>query len=268
MNNQIALRNESRDRILAFEKKALELPQLEIPVKQYIHGGMYAREITIPKDSIVTGQIYKYDHFEVMIKGDITLTTDTGGTQRLTGYNCIKGMSGKKRAAYAHEDTTWVTFHPFDGDDGDAIQDFITADSFEELEEFKVQVNRNDYLSFVNDFHLNQKEITALVENGGDMIADELDCVYVSSSQISGKGLFSSKSFYAGGFICEARIKDKITLAGRYSNHALNANSEIIVTDEGAKMMAIKDIEENEEITVNYRDLMKHRQEAGDLCQE
>lgn len=139
MKSEIALRDESRDKILAFEKKALDMPQIEIPVNQYIHGGMYAREITIPKDTIVTGQIYKYDHFEVMIKGDITLTTDTGDTQRLTGYNCIKGMSGKKRAAYAHEDTTWVTFHPFDGDDGDEIQAFITAETFEELELFRKQ---------------------------------------------------------------------------------------------------------------------------------
>jgi hypothetical protein len=126
----------NRAAILEYEKFALEQPQIDIPVKNYIHGGMYAREITVPKDTILTGQIYKFDHFDVMISGDVTVSTDTGERKRLTGYNLLEGLSGKKRAGYFHEETVWVTFHPFTGKDGDEIQDFITVDSFEELEEF------------------------------------------------------------------------------------------------------------------------------------
>ena len=54
----------NRKNILAFEEIAKTMPQVEIPVKHHIHGGMYGREITIPKGTILTGQIYKFDHFE------------------------------------------------------------------------------------------------------------------------------------------------------------------------------------------------------------
>ena len=57
----------NRSNILAFEDIAKTLPQINIPVKHHIHGGMYAREITIPKDTIITGQIYKFNHFDYKI---------------------------------------------------------------------------------------------------------------------------------------------------------------------------------------------------------
>jgi len=92
---------DNRAIILNFEDIAKTMDQIEIPVIHHIHGGMYGREITIPKDTVLTGQIYKFDHFDIMISGDITVSTDTGETKRFTGYNCFKGMSGKKRAGYS-----------------------------------------------------------------------------------------------------------------------------------------------------------------------
>lgn len=129
----------NRANLLALESKMLEMPQVEIIPKHFIHGSMYAREIIIPKDTILTGKIHKFDHFDVMISGDITVSTDSDETKRLTGYNLLQGVPGKKRAGYAHEDTTWITFHyyPFTESDPEIIGRFITAQSFEELELFE-----------------------------------------------------------------------------------------------------------------------------------
>ncbi|MCH8134950.1 MAG: SET domain-containing protein-lysine N-methyltransferase [Proteobacteria bacterium] len=69
-------------------------------------------------------------------------------------------------------------------------------------------------------------------------------------------------------FIAPARIEALRTNAGRYCNHAFFANAKIIVTDKGADLVAIKNIEADEEITVNYRQVLEHRNIKGDLCQE
>ena len=259
----------NRAKILEYEKIASRLPQVEIPVTHHIHGGMYGREITIPKGTVITGQLYKFDHFDIMISGDITVSTDTGETKRLTGFNVFKGMSGKKRAGYIHEDTRWITFHSFEGDSGEEIQSYITAETFGELEDFHIDVNRADYFDFVNSIGMTQEEITGQVENKEDMIIDDIDSVFVGDSKIEGKGLLSYLAINIGEIICQARIGNKRTIAGRYSNHALFANAEIKVTDHGADLIAIRDIEEGEEITVNYRHVMKNRFIKGDLlCQE
>ena len=258
----------NRAKILEYEEMAKQLPQVEIPVIHYIHGGMYGREITIPKGTVITGQLYKFDHFDIMVDGDITVSTDAGEVKRLKGFNLFKGMSGKKRAGYAHSDTRWITFHAFDGDDGEEIQRYITAESFGDLESFHVDVNRADYFNFVCSSGMTQDQILEQVRNKEDMDGNELDEVYVSESSIEGNGLFSSGNFMAGEFICKARVDGKRTLAGRYSNHAVFANAEITVDDGDANLIAIRDISEHEEITVNYRDVIKNRFIKGDLCQE
>lgn len=262
----------SRENILKYEKLAKSLPQVNIPVLHHIHGGMYGREITIPKGTILTGQIYKFDHFDIMISGDITVSTDTDKHKRLTGFNIFKGLSGKKRAGYAHEDTRWVTFHPFDGLDGDDIQDNITVDNFDELSDFYIEFNRLDYFTLVESIGMTQEQITDQVESTEDMT--ELDCMYnhlyISDSTIEGKGFYSKIKYKSGSNICPARVKGNRTNAGRYCNHAVYPNAEIIINDKGdADLISIKNIESDEEITINYRAILEHRNLKGDLlCQE
>ena len=264
----VGSRTLNRESLLRFEEFAKKQPQLEIPVKHYIHGGMYGREITIPKDTILTGQIYKFNHFDIMVSGDITVSTDNGETKRLTGYNCFKGMAGKKRAGYAHEDTTWITFHPYSGSNGDDIQKFITAETFEELELFNIAINRADYLTFVNSIGMNQEQIDEQVNNKSDLSGLEIDCVYVADSKINGKGLFSYRDFDADEIVCLARDGNKRTLAGRYTNHALQPNSEIVFISDEWQLKTLSPIFEGEEFTISYRDILKNRLIRGDLCQE
>jgi hypothetical protein len=261
----------NREKILAWEDKAKDLPQVDIPVTHHIHGGMYGREITIPKGTILTGQIYKFDHFDIMISGDITVSTDSAEVKRLTGFNIFKGLSGKKRAGYAHEDTRWVTFHPYIGVDGDEIQKQITVNDFQELEFFHTQINKIDYLDFVASTGMTQEEIRKQVENTDDMLTynTEFNDVYIDDSIIEGKGLFSGAEIKEGAIICKARIGGFRTPAGRYANHAVFPNAKIELDETNCiNFIAVKDISKDEEITVNYRNVLNHRLGNGDLCQE
>lgn len=124
-----------RDNLSKLEAYSLTMPQVDVPVVHTVHGGMYARQVTIPAGITVTGQIYKSDHLEFMIEGDATVATECGPV-RLQGFHSMSGHSGKKRAITAHKDTTWLTVHPTNGVDGDKIQNSITVFDFDELDEF------------------------------------------------------------------------------------------------------------------------------------
>lgn len=125
-----------RGSLNALEAEMMLHPQVFIPVSHRFSGGVYAREITIPKGTLLTGRIHKFDHFDVMVSGDISVSTDIGGCKRLTGFNIMEGKAGKKRAGYAHEDTRWITFHSAQERDPEEMYNILTCGSFEELEEF------------------------------------------------------------------------------------------------------------------------------------
>lgn len=127
---------ERRGKINALEVAMLQEEQVPIDVNHRFNGGIYAREITIPKGTLLTGRIHKFDHFDIMLSGDISVSTDTGEVKRLTGLNIMEGKAGKKRAGYAHEDTHWITFHCSEERNPEEMYEFLTCGSFEELEEF------------------------------------------------------------------------------------------------------------------------------------
>lgn len=110
--------------------------QLDIPVKHRFSGGIYAREITIPKGTLLVGRIHKFDHFDIMLSGEILVSTDTGEHKQLSGLNIMEGKAGKKRAGYALEDTQWITFHNVEERDPEEMYEYITCGSFEELDKF------------------------------------------------------------------------------------------------------------------------------------
>jgi len=257
----------NRANILKYEEFAKTQPQLYIPVTDYIHGGMYTRQITILKDTIITGQIYKFDHFDIMISGDITVSTDTDKPKRFKGFNIFKGMSGKKRAGYAHEDTTWITVHAVTGESGEKIQDFLTVDNFKELKEFYLSCDVFDFDKLISSCNMTMEDVRIQVENKSDQTGTISDNCYLGPSEISGTGCFSHSDFKVSDRVCEARIKDKRTMEGRYINHSVRPNCIMVICTEGVYVMAIEPIYKNEELTVNYRTVLKNRLLENDLCQ-
>jgi len=126
----------------SLETAMLEFDQVDIPVEHLFNGDIYCRKIMIPKGTLLTGRIHKFDHFDVMISGDITVSTDTGETKRLSGFNLMKGYAGKKRAGYAHEDTHWMTFHSAEERDPEQMYEFLTCGSFDELNDFNIMLEK------------------------------------------------------------------------------------------------------------------------------
>lgn len=114
---------------LADAMRAMPEALIEIPVRHYFAGGVYAREITIPKGATVVGKIHKTENLNIMSKGELLVTTDEG-TVRLVAPHTIVSPPGTQRAAYAVEETVWTTLHAVGEErDLDKIEAHFICDS-------------------------------------------------------------------------------------------------------------------------------------------
>lgn len=105
-----ALSVQPREQVERLESVMRELPQIDIPTEHGFGPGFYARTITIPPDTLLTGQIHATEHVFMVTKGDITLTTDEGTVRVQAPYHAIV-KPGMKRAGYAHTETVCVNIH-------------------------------------------------------------------------------------------------------------------------------------------------------------
>lgn len=118
----------ARDKVGMIEQEMFKHEQLELPVKHYFSHGVYARELFIPKDTLLTGKIHRYQQINILSKGDISVLTEDG-VLRVQAPFTVVSPPGTKRLAYAHEDCVWTTILPTNETDPDKIEQLFTSDS-------------------------------------------------------------------------------------------------------------------------------------------
>lgn len=118
----------------AAEEVMKKLPQVECPVTHHFSQGVYARQILIPKGTVLTGKIHKYPQLNICSKGELSVLTEDGVKRVGAGFHVVS-PAGTKRIAYAHEDTIWTTIHGTEENDLEIIESyFIAQDDAEYLE--------------------------------------------------------------------------------------------------------------------------------------
>ncbi|WP_421883303.1 hypothetical protein [Methylibium sp.] len=100
----------TREQIERLENYLVQEEQVEVPQVHRFAKGLYAREITIPKDTLMTGKVHLHEHVSVMLSGDMTVLTEDG-VKRVKGPQVFISPPGTKRVGYAHEETRWLTVH-------------------------------------------------------------------------------------------------------------------------------------------------------------
>ena len=134
MNNEVSA---GLNGILSLEKTMLSMEQLPLDVTHHFSKGVYAREMLIPKGTILTGKMHKHNHLNVVLYGDIEVATEEG-SKRITGHCIFESVAGTKRAGFAHEDTLWLTIHPTEETELDKVEaDVIADDPIKYLEELR-----------------------------------------------------------------------------------------------------------------------------------
>ena len=252
------------------EKELFKLPQIvdeDYSLKEYYSGGLYCRQITIPAGALITGRIYKFNHIEMMLSGDIIILSADGGKKNYQGHNVIEAKSGKRQAGLALTDTVWMTINQVpEGIPLHEMLDYTSVLTYEEFDAFYRELNQADYQKFLQDINLTQKEMDEIVtKDDVTEMPSGYEHIYTEASLLNDTGLFTSEPIKKGSIICPARVLDKRTIAGRYANHALHANSLPYTENNIFYFMASADIKKDEEITANYRDVLGFRVLNNDL---
>lgn len=148
-------RVEFRQNVLAIQAELQRMVDASLveagdyPVTHYFtprdetHGCyVYAREIFLPKGHIIIGKIHKQAHLAFLLKGKISVVTESGTHYFEAPYTFIS-EAGVKRIAYVEEDTIWTTVH-------------VTAQAGEEhVAEIEEEIIANTYgeLGLISSLH-------------------------------------------------------------------------------------------------------------------
>jgi len=126
----------TRQKIERMEVEMRQCPQVPIKYVHHFGDGVYAREITIPKGTLLTGKIHKYTQINILSKGDIEVMTQDG-MRRVQAPFTVVSPPGTKRIAIAHEECVWTTILRTDLTDPDDIEDYFVCDTDEQYLQFK-----------------------------------------------------------------------------------------------------------------------------------
>jgi hypothetical protein len=128
---QLAIREENRCSILSLEDQLKKLTQADIPIRHYWSPGLYAREMSCPAGTLLTGKIHRLPHLSVLSKGSATVWTEAG-CHHLQAPATIASQPGTKRVFYAHTDLVWTTFHvnPTDETDVAKLEEALIAPDY------------------------------------------------------------------------------------------------------------------------------------------
>lgn len=132
LNSLSESRLEARGKIFALEDEIKKHPQLDLPPVHHFSKGLYARELFIPKGTILVGKIHRYQSLNIVSMGDITVLTELGAKRVKAPYTVV-APPGTKRVGYAHEDTVWTTIHATDETDLDKIEEELILTNYDPL---------------------------------------------------------------------------------------------------------------------------------------
>lgn len=121
------------------ENELLKMEQVEIPTTHTFSGGVYLRQIFIPKGTIIIGKRHRHETCNILLSGSLILYMgEDVPTQRIDGPFLFTSAPNTKKMAYCVEDAVFVNIHPTKETDLEKIeQEFIIPEEEYLLEEAK-----------------------------------------------------------------------------------------------------------------------------------
>lgn len=256
------------------ERAFLNEPQVPCPVVHRFGQGIYIREVKIPAGTYAIGHHQNFEHVNILLKGRVSIRNDDGSFSELRAPYIYIGKPGRK-IGYIHEDMTWINIYSTEETDVEKLETHYLTKSlgFKEMQAAQEKLallgsslDREDFDRLANELGLTKEEIRSQAENEADM-TDLPGGEYkfkVGNSRINDRGLIAVGDFEIGEKIGPARIAGLRTIVGRYTNHSMKPNAKMVRgTGSDIDLIAIQKINgcrggmDGDEITVNYRDVLK-----------
>lgn len=128
----------SREKIAALATALKGGPTIELEVRHHFSEGVYARELIIPKGTVLVGKIHKKENLNIVTKGLLHVVTEEG-LKTMQAGDVVVSPRGVQRAGYALEDSVWITVHGTHETDLEKIEaEFVAQDEAEYLAYSKV----------------------------------------------------------------------------------------------------------------------------------
>lgn len=132
MPTEVSTTESMREKVERLEDMLAQLPPVEIKVRHHFAPGTYAREITIPKDTVLIGAVHKTDNLVVLSAGRLRLVTESGPVVISAPHTMIC-KAGAKNAAIALEDSVWTNFFATEETDPDKLVELLSYSTADEL---------------------------------------------------------------------------------------------------------------------------------------
>lgn len=266
------------DDIEGVERMMLDIQQMPCPVIHRFAPGLYIREITLPAGGFCIGAEHTVEHLNVMLAGRVSVRNEAGGVTELVAPMSYVGKPGKK-VGYVHEDVVWQNIFATDETDIETLESMfvVKGAAWHEANQLRLRpslsdlFDREDYHRALAEYGIPHEVALAQSLNTGDMRPLPYGGykVMVTDSPREGRGLFATAEIEPGEVIAPARIGDKRTPAGRYTNHSASPNAKFVPTRDGLNLVATRRItgmtggRVGEEITIDYRQAPELRKQ---LC--
>jgi len=243
--------------------------QVEVDIVHSFSPGLYIREMHVPAGTMVIGKYHNTSHLNYMLKGKCVFSTPKGVTTEVTAPFQATTGPGRK-IAYFTEDSVWVNVFPTETRDVETLEKELfqpeTAlvtehQSYKAAYEALGELEREDFSHACRELGFSEEDVRTASLNASDCIPfpDGSYKVIVQDSYIEGKGLFATAKIKSGEVIAPARVSKMRTPAGRYTNHSVLPNAEMVMLPNGdVNLVATLDIEGSSggcvfnEITVDY----------------
>lgn len=109
-----------------------ELVSQECPVVHRFTPGCYLREIFMPAGTRVIGKIHTTEHFNILLKGRVTVITAEGSEHIQAPYTFVS-KAGVQKVVDIHEDCVWQTVHITKETDLEVIEKEVIAEGYDQL---------------------------------------------------------------------------------------------------------------------------------------
>ncbi len=109
----------------------------EIPIEHFFMDGVYVRQMTMYKGTVVVGAIHKHLHMCFLLKGHLSVASRQGVKEYIAPCFII-AEPGEQRVLYALEDSLWFNTHknPSNTNDVKQLEKEIVATSYKEYEQY------------------------------------------------------------------------------------------------------------------------------------
>ena len=98
-------------RIRTVEDYTRTLPQIQAQTSHVLHGGLYARTITLPPDVVLTGVLVKIAT-TIIVNGDCAALVGDGQEILLRGYNVLPAAPGRKQVFRTYTEVNLTMVFP------------------------------------------------------------------------------------------------------------------------------------------------------------